>query len=59
MNIIRERGYLSYADMAADARRLAAEVEALDARADALKLEAEQTAEASARSRYTRPAPRS
>ena len=46
VNIIRERGYLSYADMAADARRLAAEVEALDARADALKLEAEQTAEA-------------
>lgn len=46
MNIIRERGYLSYADMAADARCLAAEVEALDARADALKLEAEQTAEA-------------
>lgn len=46
VNIIRERGYFSYADMAADARRLAAEVEALDARADALKLEAEQTAEA-------------
>lgn len=46
VNIIRERGYLSYADMAADAKRLAAEVEALDARADALKLEAEQTAEA-------------
>lgn len=46
VNIIRERGYLSYADMAADARRLAADVEALDARTDALKLEAEQTAEA-------------
>lgn len=46
VNIIRERGYLSYADMVADARRLAAEVEALDARVDALKLEAEQTAEA-------------
>lgn len=46
VNIIRERGYLSYADMAADARRLAAEVEALDAKTDALKLEAEQTAEA-------------
>lgn len=39
VNIIRERGYRCYADMAADARRLAAEV-------DALKLEAEQTAEA-------------
>ena len=46
VNIIRERGYRCYADMAADARRLAAEVDALDARADALKLEAEQTAEA-------------
>ena len=46
MNIIRERGYRCYADMAADARRLAAEVDALDARVDALKLEAEQTAEA-------------
>ena len=45
VNIIRERGYLSYADMAADAKRLAAEVEVLDAKADALKLEAEQTAE--------------
>lgn len=46
VNIIRERGYRCYADMAADARRLAAEVDALDARVDALKLEAEQTAEA-------------
>ncbi|MFR4801905.1 MAG: hypothetical protein ACLT98_00320 [Eggerthellaceae bacterium] len=46
VNIIRERGYRCYADMAADAKRLAAEVDALDARADALKLEAEQTAEA-------------
>lgn len=46
VNIIRECGYRCYADMAADARRLAAEVDALDARVDALKLEAEQTAEA-------------
>ena len=46
VNIIRERGYRCYADMAADAKRLAAEVDVLDARADALKLEAEQTAEA-------------
>lgn len=46
VNIIRERGYRCYADMAADARRLAAEVDALDARVDALKLEAEQTTEA-------------
>ena len=46
VNIIRERGYRCYANMAADARRLAAEVDALDARVDALKLEAEQTAEA-------------
>lgn len=46
VNIIRERGYRCYADMAADARRLAAEVDALDARVDALKLEVEQTAEA-------------
>ena len=46
VNIIRERGYRCYADMATDAKRLAAEVDALDARADALKLEAEQTAEA-------------
>ncbi len=46
VNIIREHGYRCYADMAADAARLAAEVDALDARADALRLEAEQTAEA-------------
>ena len=46
VNIIRERGYRCYADMAADAKRLALEVDALDAKADALKLEAEQTAEA-------------
>ena len=59
VNIIRERGYLSYADMAADAKRLAAEVEALDAKADALKLEAEQTAEAIRQVEVTRPAPRS
>lgn len=46
VNIIREHGYRCYANMAADAARLAAEVDALDARADALRLEAEQTAEA-------------
>ena len=56
VNIIRERGYLSYADMAADARRLAAEVEALDARTDASSLRPSRQPRPSARSRYTRPA---
>lgn len=46
VNIIRERGYRCYADMAADARRLAADARRLAAEVDALKLEAEQTAEA-------------